>query len=147
MLALLGGVAFAAGPYFAAKSLTEALENEDAKSVSNYVDFDAVKSSLSNDFADRLHLNKQEESFGKALATQIAGAFLGQIVSPEAMVTVFKDKSRRDRMGLSADIPQLITHGSWHGPTQFILSDDEGNPATLLERQGAVWRVTAMRLK
>ena len=149
VVAVLAGGAFWYAPYSTAKSLENALENEDPIKVDQYVDFEAVKLSLNDDFAKKLKIDtgSGDSSFGSTLATRIASTFISAIVSPETMVSVLKDKERRNNMGLSDDMLNLVSRGSWHGASQFILYDDDNEPKMLFERHGLMsWTVTGLRI-
>lgn len=141
---LLIGV-FIYGPYGATISLTQALENEDTKAVAKQVDFDALRTSLNDDFAKKLGI-APKESLGSAIVGRIAGAFLSQIISADSMVMALKDKERREHLGLSADLTNIIIHSQWIDMDTFVLNNLDGAPATLLKRDGLNWRVAAMRI-
>lgn len=144
---LIVGVYAGIQPYRTVQNLTQALENEDAAAVDRYVDFDAVKENLNEDFAQKMGLETGEpNSFAQTLATAVAATFIRNIVSPETMVTVLKDKARRDRLGLSSSLADIFARGSWQGTSQFVLRNDDGQPAALLTRDGLKWEVTALRV-
>lgn len=148
LILVIAGAAFYASPYLAVQNLTQALEDEDTQSVEQYVDFPSVKENFKADFATRLGLSTAGDSagnIGNVLATRIAGAFINGIVSPDTMVTILKDKQRRDRLGLSPRITDLLSRGTWLDMHQFVLHDDYGHPTALLQRNGLQWQVTAIR--
>jgi len=139
-------------PYLTLQKLVAGMENEDPAIVERYVDFDRVKTSFQNDFVTSLGLedgaqSNMMDSIGTTLATRIAGTFINNIVSPETMVSVLKDKDRRERLGLSRELMTLLNRGEWVNGNQFVLHDDFGKPTMLLERTGAKWEVTAISLK
>lgn len=146
IIGLIAGAYAYVSPARTIQQLTQALENEDAKAVSQYVDFDRVRESLQSDFAQKMNLNP-DSGLGNVLATQITGAFLSGIISPETMVTVLKDKSRRDRLGLSDNLGEVLSRGSWLGGDYYVVRNDNGDPTIMLERQGRIWQVVAIRLK
>lgn len=146
---VLGGAAFAYAPYGAVTSLTKALENENVTAVETAVDFDAVKKSLTDDFAKRLNMTTgaDEKSLGASLAATLVGSFLSQIVSPETMVSVFKDKSRRDRIGLGSSIGEVLGRSAWQGTDKFVVFNGDGEPTMLYERKGLFsWELTGLRV-
>ena len=144
---LIVGAYAAITPYRTVQNLTQALENEDAAKVDEYVDFDAVRAAFADDFATRMNLKAAPpSSVGSILGTSIATAFIGNIVSPETMVTVLKDKTRRDRMGLSTSPADLAARGKWQGLDSFVLYNDSNQPTALLQREGLHWQVTALRI-
>ena len=143
---LIVGVYAGIQPYRTVQNLTQALENEDAVAVDKYVDFDAVQASLGDDFAKRMQIDEgKPNSMGAMLATSIASTFLRGIVSPDTMIAILKDKSRRDRMGFSDSLGDLASRGSWYSNKEFVLHNDDGQPTTLLTRNGVKWEVTALR--
>jgi len=149
ILAVLLVVGIYAGiqPYRTVQNLTQALENEDPLKVDQYVDFDAVKTNLNKDFAVEMGLDQgQQNSFAQTLATTIANTFIQGILSPETMVAVLKDKTRRDNLGLSSSLADLAARGSWQNTDQFVLRNDNGQPTALLTRNGVKWEVTALRI-
>lgn len=146
LAAILAIAVLAYGPYGTTMSLTNALENEDTAKLPQYVDFPAVKKSLTNDFATRLGLPTKQKSLGETLVSGITGSFMQELVSPDTMVMVLKDARKRDHIGLSANLTDLLMNGKWHGASQFVLYSPDGQPATLLERQVFKWRVTALRI-
>lgn len=147
-ITLIAGAYVFITPYRTVQHLTQALENEDPATVDRYVDFDAVKASFNDDFAKRMGLDTESNNnIAATLATGIAGAFVNNIVSPEAMVFVLKDKDRRDHMGLSSTIGDLLSRGRWQNRNEFVLSNDDGEPTALLRRTaGTQWEVVALRI-
>jgi DUF2939 family protein len=148
LIALIVGAYAFITPYRTVQHLTQALENEDPALVDQYVDFDAVKSSFQDDFAKRMGIDTDgNNNIASTLATGIAGTFINSIVSPDMMVTVLKDKDRRDNMGLSATIGDLLSRGRWIDAHNFVLSNDDGKPTALLRRTGLLrWEVVALRI-
>lgn len=149
LAALLGGAAFVYGPYKSVTGLTEALENENTAAVDAIVDFDAVKKSLNNDFAKELGINTgpDEKSLGATVAATLIGSFLSQIVSPDTMVTVFKDKARRDRIGLSAQAGEILSRSAWQGTDKFVVFNGDGEPTMLFKRDGLMtWQLSGLRV-
>ena len=147
VVAFVCGGYFFAGPYMAVAGLTKALENEDAAAVSAYVDFEALRTSFTDDFAQRMGLEQKGTDLASILATRIAGAFIQKIVSPESMIAILKDKDHRNRVGLADNYADIFANGSWQGTSAFTLADETGAPVTLLERDGLSWKLVAMRLK
>lgn len=146
LLLLAGAVWLAAGPYAAVQNLTEALENESPARVDEYVDFDAVRRSLGDDFARRMHIDEGKPgSMGAMLATSIASSLIHGIVSPETMISILKDHDRRARMGLDDALVNILRHGSWYSDREFVLRNENGQPTMLLTRTGIRWEVTAIR--
>lgn len=149
LAALLGGVAFVYGPYKSVTDLSQALENENVAAVDASVNFDAVKASLNNDFAKQLGIQTgpDEKSLGATLAASLVGSFLSQIVSPDTMVTVFKDKARRDRIGLSTQAGDVLSRSAWHGTNKFVVFNADGEPTMLFTRLGPLkWELTGLRV-
>ncbi|NBX66294.1 MAG: DUF2939 domain-containing protein [Proteobacteria bacterium] len=147
--ALLSGAGFVYAPYKSVADLSQALENENVAAVDAAVDFDAVKKSLNNDFAKELGINTgpDEKSLGATIAATLVGSFLGQIVSPETMVTVFKDKSRRDRIGLSTQAGEILSRSAWQGTDKFVVFNGDGEPTMLFKRDGFMaWHLTGLRV-
>lgn len=143
---LIVGIYAGIQPYRTVQNLTQALENEDVAKVDQYVDFETVKKSLGDDFAKRKNLDQgKPNSVGAMLATSIAATFLKGIVSPETMVTILKDKSRRDRMGFSSSFGEVVGRGAWLNDKEFVLRNDDDQPTALLTRNGLKWEVTALR--
>ncbi|MBU6234259.1 MAG: DUF2939 domain-containing protein [Alphaproteobacteria bacterium] len=146
ILVTLAGGAYVYGPYATTTSLTKALEAEDAAAVQKYVDFDAVKASFSDDFAKRLNLPVEKKSIGEMIVGEITAGFLRQLVSPDSMVLALKDAEHRKNMGLSSSVSDVVVHGNWIGLEKFVLNNPDGQPATLLEREGFGWKVTGLRV-
>ncbi len=140
ILVVAGALAFLS-PYYAVTQLTEALEAEDAQAVDKYVDFDAVRGYVENDM--------RQQAGGTGIAGAIGGfvgAAAGSMVTPDTMVAALKDQSRRDSMGMSSSLRQMMHRGQWHSADQFIVHNTEGRPTMLLTRRGIGWEVTGIKL-
>ncbi len=148
LILVLAVLVYGAMPYIAVAKLTRALENEDAITVDQIVDFDAVQASLQDDFAMRMGIEPQSANAADRLANSLSHMFLSMAVTPQAMVYVFKEKPRRDSMGLSTSPATLLSHGDWSGPGTFIMNNAQGQPTLLLVRRGALnWEIVGLRLK
>ena len=148
LLAALLAVAWVAiSPYRTVQKLTSAIESENADAAAQYVDFDAVRYSMQNDFMRRFGAKPDGTGVGDRIASSLAGSFISMAVTPQAMVFVFKDQDRRDAMGLTTSYATLLTHGRWVDTSNFILTNHDSHPTMLLTRNGLHWTVTALRLK
>jgi len=138
---------YALAPYRTVQNLTHALEAEDVAAVDAYVDFDAVRLSLKNDFMQTQDGAQPPADAFERLSTSLTGTFLRLIASPQSMVFVFKDQPRRDAMGLTSSLATLLGRGRWVNADTFILKNADNTPTMLLNRQNGQWEVTGMRFK
>jgi hypothetical protein len=146
LAAIVAGAAFFIAPYHTLQKLTAALENEDAAAVDKYVDFDAVAAAFQQDFARKMGIDTQGTGIADTLAISLSGSFLRGISGPGNMILILKDKDRRDLMGLSPKMADLLSRGSWQGADNFVLYNNDGKPTTLLKRTGFHWEVVAIRI-
>ena len=141
-VALLFGAFLWYQPYRTVINLTRALENENPQAVETYVDFAAVREAMTTQAA-----GPKQDAIGSIIGRHLAGAVVDAVVTPQTMVSVLKDKDKRDRLGFSATFGDILAHGTWNGPDAFILHDDKGDPTAVLQRRGLNWVVTALYLK
>ena len=61
ILIVLAGIAFYCTPYLAYRNIRMAAENKDAETLSEYIDFPAIKKSLKENFKAKIEVTEKKE--------------------------------------------------------------------------------------
>jgi hypothetical protein len=91
----LGGIAFYCTPYMTYRNIRIAAENNDAKALSEYIDFPAVKKSLKENFKAKVEVTEKKEGdkfagMGAAIASAFINPLVDAFVTPETISMMMK---------------------------------------------------------
>lgn len=164
LTAIALGVCFYYTPYWAVSNMKEAAENRDADTLSEYVDFPALKESLKANFnammATEVSNNMDDNpfgAFGAALAAAFINPMIENLVTPENLAMMMKgekpklEKTNRENDKLNTD-ENTETTMNYDNFNSFIVTVKEKGSSEdpvkmIFKRHGIVsWKLTALRL-
>lgn len=95
ILIVLAGVGFYCTPYLTYRNIRIAAEQRDAKALSKYIDFPAIKKSLKENFKSKIETTeKQGENQSKGMGSAIVSAFINPLIdafiTPETLGLMLK---------------------------------------------------------
>jgi hypothetical protein len=171
-LAVLAGAGgwFFHTPYATVKAIRQAAYDKDARALSSYVDFPAVKENLKASVRAKMHPDRGEgaqqtgsAAMGAALAMAVVGPMIEALVTPDTIALVLNGEipsleRRREaerapavRSGPEPDERTEVRMG-YESFNRFVVTarkhGDEDEPmALVLQREGlASWKLVAIRL-
>ena len=92
---VLAGIAFYCTPYLAYRNIRMAAENKDAETLSEYIDFPAIKKSLKENFKAKIEVTEKKEGdtlagMGAAIASAFINPLVDAFVTPETISMMMK---------------------------------------------------------
>jgi len=95
ILMVLAGIAFYCTPYLAYRNIRMAAENKDAETLSEYIDFPAIKKSLKKNFKAKIEVTEKKEGdtfagMGAAIASAFINPLVDAFVTPETISMMMK---------------------------------------------------------
>ncbi|MDY0223168.1 MAG: DUF2939 domain-containing protein [Desulfobacterium sp.] len=159
-------VCFYYTPHWAVSNMKEAAENRDADTLSEYVDFPALKESLKTNFnammVTEVSNNMSDNpfgAFGAALATAFINPMIDNLVTPESLAMMMKgekpelEKTNRENEKDKSDTDENTeTTMKYDDFNSFIVTVKEKGSSEdpvkmIFKRHGIVsWKLTALRL-
>lgn len=106
LMALLLGIYYVASPYWALRQLAKAAENGDVETMSKYIDYPAVKDSVSRQFKTVIMQKMQHDpsmqnnpfaTAGTAVILPMIDGMVDMIVSKEGMRALFNGEKQQQR--------------------------------------------------
>jgi hypothetical protein len=90
MIIVLAGIGFYFTPYLTYRNIREAAENNDAKALSEYIDFPAIKKSLKENFKAKIEITEKKDGdkfagMGAAIASAFINPLVDAFVTPETI--------------------------------------------------------------
>ncbi|MCW3475786.1 DUF2939 domain-containing protein [Limobrevibacterium gyesilva] len=154
------GLAYASAPYVTMWRLYQALHEQDAATLSEIVDWDAVRQGLKNDIAEGIigmPAQEMESSnslppFGSSFLNGIAGSLVDQEITPQRVVLVVHSMQTDEAVPASSEWAAIFDLGCierafFDSPTSFTLrvrtagqEPDEPPLRVRLELRGPSWR-------
>jgi hypothetical protein len=152
-------------PYLAVEQMRQAAENRDAVTLSQYINYPAVRESLKANLNAKMvaEIGKRDDKnpfvlIGAALATSFIGPFVDSLVTPDGMAMMMRgdkpsfDKSRPSSTSVSASdaLPTTTTMG-YESFDEFVVKNKkagEAEPVVLIFRRENIvnWKLSAIRL-
>jgi len=156
-LALLNSALFFATPYIAVYRARAAAEQGDSATVSSFVDFPALRTSLKGELSAKMKEYMQgNDGLAAGLGAAFAGAFIDRIIdamiTPESVALIVQGNkpspAPAGHQAPSATEP-TVTMG-YEGFSSFVVDFAQpGDPAPfgiVLSRDGLGWKLTGVRL-
>ena len=95
ILIVLAGIAFYCTPYLAYRNIRMAADNRDAETLSEYIDFPAIKKSLKENFKSKIEVTDKKDGdtfagMGAAIASAFINPLVDAFVTPETISMMMK---------------------------------------------------------
>ena len=155
-LLLLGAGWFYYSPMWTLKNMRDAAQARDSEKLSEYVDYEALRTDLKSDFRRMMaeEVQKQPDNgfgaIGAAIAMAIVDPMVEALVSPEGVQTMFERQKREDE---KSGKPSLAAVGPGEDPVierqgldEFHVKGKDGKGAMIFRRHGLGWKLSAVDL-
>jgi hypothetical protein len=160
--AFLGGGLLYASPYLTLYQMYQAVERGDAQTISNSVDFPALRESVKENLQSVVLKQTAKQNnpilnlIGAALGSALADPILDRMVTPEGVMALLE--GRRLQAGadggdqsLSEKAAQVDVNPRYESFNRFVVSvkpkgEDVPPVDIVLSREGLGWKITGVRL-
>ena len=166
LIALIIGIAFYLTPYLAFHNMKKAVENKDADTLSDYVDYpslrESLKANLNAKMVGEITENKEANPFGTlgaVLAALLINPMVDVLITPESLAVLMKGERPqldKSKSGLKADSkserPKTEISRSYKSFNRFVVKvkekgSDEEPVELLFKRDGLIsWKLYALRI-
>lgn len=155
-LLIAAGAWWYISPYWTLREMQSAAKNGDARQLSKYIDYPAVREDLKGEFrravlkqAEASKRNDGVDALGSAFALALIGPMVDALVTPEALQAAFAHREQVGAVGKIAKLPEAPSDPviDREGLGRFTVHDRDPSKGSLVfGRSGLGWKLIGFDL-